>query len=305
MLTTYRSLFACTLGLLSFAFGACAGQTPPPEGPTSGESEPTSDEVEAADSPEPSETDTNTSEADESADTSSEDTEAAPPPEPLSQLCNKMCDAVAPKCTPLQLKGCRSTCDNYETHPPACDGVVRTALECARADKDFLFCANVVPDSCAKQFKAINTCKETGKPPEDATASGMPAGWERYHGKGFSVVVPKGMKPDGDKKWSVKAPSGVVYEVAVHPAPTGKLNNRTFLLAGNKLFGKCSPKLKLHALVEKPGNTSIQYNTSCPDGTNQVGRMHVVGSEMYVLTAYLGTSQSGETDPFVYSFDTK
>ena len=232
---------------------------------------------------------------------------AEPPKEALSKLCNKMCDAVAPKCTDLQLKGCRSTCDNYDTHPAACDGVVRTALECARADKDFLFCANVVPDSCAKEFKAINSCKETGKPPEDAMAKGMPSGWERFRGDGFSVVVPKGMKPGsegGTKKWSVKGPSGITYEVSVHPPPGGaKLDNRAFLRSGNKVFGKCAPKLKLHALVEKAGHTSIQYNTTCPDGSKQVGRMHVVGQKMYVLSAYLGSNSSGETDAFVYSFE--
>jgi hypothetical protein len=218
-----------------------------------------------------------------------------------------MCDAVAPKCTPLQLKGCRSTCDNYEAHPPACDGVVRSALECARADKDFLFCANVIPDSCAKEFKAINTCKETGKPPEDALAAGMPAGWERYRGAGFSVVVPKGMKASKKatgKAWSVESAAGVTYEVAIHPPPSGaKLDNRAFLRAGNAVFGNCAPKLKLHAIVEKPDHTSIQFRTTCPDGTNRVGRMHVVDSNMYVLTAYLGTNANAETDAFVYSFE--
>ncbi len=230
-----------------------------------------------------------------------------PPKESLSGLCNKMCDAVAPKCTPLQLKGCRSTCDNYETHPKACDSVVRSALECARADKDFLFCANVVPDSCAKEFKAINTCKETGKPPADTMAKGLPEGWERFRGPGFSVVVPKGMKPteeDGIRKWRVKSKNGVLYEVAVRPPPKAqKLDNRAFLRAGNEVFGKCAPKLKLHALVEKPGHTSIQFQTTCPDGTRQLGRMHVVGSKMFVLTAYPGSADASETDAFVYSFE--
>lgn len=284
---------------------ACSAQTPPADSPspteepaaTDTDSGETSAELEATSEP--------AGEHETTPPTDEASSEPPPPPaEPLSQLCNKMCDAVAPKCTPMQLKGCRSTCDNYDAHPAACDGVVRTALECARADKDFLFCANVVPDSCAKQFKAINTCAETGKPPDSATASGMPAGWERYKGDGFSVVVPAGMKPAGTGKWSVTAPDGVVYEVALHPPPQGKLNNRSFLLAGNKIFGPCAPKLKLHAIVEKPDHTSIQYNTVCPDGNQQLGRMHVVGSKMYVLTAYLGTKTSAETDAFVYSFET-
>lgn len=283
---------------------ACSAQTPPADNASPAEG-PAASEAEADEGgAEPDNTGETTPE--NQAASSGEETpgEPTPPAEPLSQLCNEMCDAVAPKCTPMQVKGCRSTCDNYDAHPAACEGVVRTALECARADKDFLFCANVVPDSCAKQFKAINTCAETGKPPDSATASGMPAGWERYRGAGFSVVVPAGMKPAGEGKWSVKAPDGVVYEVALHPPPEGKLSNRSFLLAGNKVFGACAPKLKLHAIVEKPEHTSIQYRTTCPDGNQQIGRMHVVGSKMYVLTAYLGTRKNVETDAFVYSFET-
>ncbi|HEY6725356.1 MAG TPA: hypothetical protein VI197_15075 [Polyangiaceae bacterium] len=292
---------ALSVVIAAFA-AACA--TPPADSPSPAE-EPASGDSESDDaSTEPESTSAASPAGEDDPPADEAPAEAQPPAEPLSQLCNKMCDAVAPKCTAMQLKGCRSTCDNYDAHPAACDGVVRGALECARADKDFLFCANVVPDSCAKQFKAINTCAETGKPPESATASGMPAGWERYKGDDFSVVVPAGMKPAGQGKWSVKAPDGVVYEVALHPAPEGKLNNRTFLLAGNKIFGACAPKLKLHAIVEKPDHTSIQYKTTCPDGNQQLGRMHVVGSTMYVLTAYLGTKTSAETDAFVYSFET-
>ena len=286
---------------------ACSGQTPPADNPETA----AASDVEAP--PEAAEEDESTATPGEDAEppvTASKEISGepqAPPKEPLASLCNKMCDAVAPKCTPLQLKGCRSTCDGYESHPAACDGVVRTALECARADKDFLFCANVVPDSCAKEFKAINICNETGAPPADAQAQGMPAGWERFRGPGFSVIVPKGMKAEskaGVKAWRVKAPSGVIYEVALHQAPTGKLDNRAFLRAGNQIFGKCAPKLKLHALVEKPGHTSIQYNTTCPDGQEQVGRLHVIGNNMYILTAYLGSMGSNaETDAFVYSFE--
>src|SRR5262245_21488589 len=34
----------------------------------------------------------------------------APPQESLLSLCNKMCDAVAPKCSKTQLESCRVTC---------------------------------------------------------------------------------------------------------------------------------------------------------------------------------------------------
>lgn len=287
---------------------ACAAQSPPAQAPLSTAApadQPGDQTVDPSDAQLADATATEAPPAASDQPAVSDEPEA-PPRQPLASLCNEMCDAVAPKCTPLQLKGCRSTCDNYETHPPACDIVVRTALECARVDKDFLFCANVVPDSCAKQFKAINTCKETGKPPEDTMVKGMPAGWERYQGRGFSVIVPKGMRQtskQGNKKWSVKS-GDVVYEVALHPAPTAtKLDNRAFLRAGNEIFGKCAPKLKLHALVEKPGHTSIQYHTTCPDGKTQVGRIHVVGKDMYILTAHEATSGTPEADAFVYSFE--
>jgi hypothetical protein len=232
---------------------------------------------------------------------------AAPPKESLFELCTKMCDAVAPKCTPMQLKGCKSTCESYEAHPAACDGVVRTALECARSDKDFLFCANVVPDSCAKQYKNIQTCAETGAPPEDAMGKGLPAGWARTPiNGGFSVEAPKGMKAKtvaGIKTWST-AHAGATYQVALRKRPeAAKLDNRAFLKVTNELFGKCAPKIKLHALVERESETSIQFKGACPDGNSRVGRLHVVGSDMYVLEVTFPNGSDAEVDTFIYSFE--
>jgi hypothetical protein len=220
-----------------------------------------------------------------------------------------MCDAVAPKCTSLQVKGCKSTCDNYEAYPEACDGVARAALECARSDKDFLFCSNVVPDSCAKRFKAVETCKETGKPPVEADAQGMPAGWERTSLGSVSVVVPKGMTKKteaGITKWSVKAPSGALYEVEVHPAPPpAKPLNKVYLKAARGLFGSCSDKMKLHALIEKSDRSSMQYKMACPAETERVGMLHIVGGKLYVMSASFPKGKSVELDEFVYSFESK
>jgi hypothetical protein len=181
---------------------------------------------------------------------------------------------------------------------------VRTALECARSDKDFLFCANVVPDSCAKQYKAIQTCAETGKPPVDAVANTIPAGWERFKAGGISVVAPKGMKAkneEGVKKWVVES-GGATYEVSIRPPPDSpKLDNRAFLKLTGKLFGKCAPKVKLHGLVERDNEAYIQYRAACPDGTELTGRLHVIGSKMYMLGVTFPNGSEPEVDAFVYS----
>lgn len=235
--------------------------------------------------------------------------EAPAPKEPLSSLCNKMCDAVAPKCTSLQVKGCRSTCDNYETYPAACDATARAALECASHDKDFLFCSNVVPDSCAKRFKALEKCKETGKPPPEVDVQGMRAGWERYPLTGSaSVVVPKGIKKttaNGKAKWSVKAEQAL-YEVEEHPAPApGKALSKVYLKVARELFGSCSDKMKLHGLIEKSDRSSMQYNMTCPEDTERVGTLHIVGGKLYLMSVSYPKGTTVVLDDFIYSFESK
>lgn len=293
-----------TLCLAAVAAACSTQQTPANEPATAAEPTPASESPPAA---EPVEAPA----ASESAP-ASEPAAPAPAPESLFALCNKMCDAVAPKCTALQLEGCRSTCKNYEAAPEACDGTVRTALECARNDRDFLFCSNVIPLNCAKQFKNVGTCVATGVPPVEQVKKAIPDGWERFEAKdpAFSVVVPKGVSEKteaGIRKWSVDGPNGAHYEVALHPAPPEKKwDNKAFLRLARNMWGRCSDRMKLHAIVEKPTETSIQFKTSCPEKTEQVGRMHVIGASLYILTLKFPTGTTGvEIDPFVYSFDVR
>jgi hypothetical protein len=222
-----------------------------------------------------------------------------------------MCDAVAPKCTKDQLEGCRITCKNYQGQEPACDGVTRKALECARADRDFLFCTNVVPLNCAKEFKAVGICAATGAPPVEVSKQTMPDGWARFEAKGagFSAVMPKGATEkteDGIKKWSVSAPSGATYELSVRPAPADKkIDNRYFLKRSREIFGRCADKMKLHSIIEKETHTSIQFKVVCPEKTQQLGTMHVIGSSLYMLHLTFPEGATVEVDPFVYSFQKK
>jgi hypothetical protein len=235
---------------------------------------------------------------------------AAPPQESLLGLCNKMCDAVAPKCTKTQLETCRVTCKNYEGMQEACDPVTRKALECARADKDFLFCTNVVPINCAKEFKAVGVCSATGVAPVEVSKQAMPDGWARFEAKdaGFSVVMPKGVKEsaEGDvKKWAVTAPTGATYEVTLRAAPPDKkIDNRYFLKRSRELFDRCADKMKLHAIIEKEGHTSIQFKVVCPEKTQLLGTMHVVGgTKLYTLKLTFPEGATVDVDPFVYSFE--
>jgi hypothetical protein len=230
--------------------------------------------------------------------------------EPLLALCNKMCDAVAPKCTKMQLESCRVTCKNYEDTAEACDPVTRKALECARADKDFLFCSNVVPINCAKEFKAVGVCSATGVAPIEESKQAMPDGWARFEAKdaGFSVVMPKGVTASAEgevKKWAVTATTGANYEVTLRPAvPDKKIDNRYFLKRSRELFGRCADKMKLHAIIEKEGHTSIQFKVVCPEKTQMLGTMHVVGgSKLYTMLLTFPEGAKVDIDPFVYSFE--
>jgi hypothetical protein len=294
-----RGNFAAALGaglaaLLTFA---CSGQqAKPSEPPAAASAAPAPSSEPAPPAPEPA--------------ASAAPAEAAPPPkESVVSLCNKMCDAVAPKCTKTQLAACRVTCENYEDTPPACDQTVRGALECARQDRDFLFCSNVIPITCAKQFKAVGTCMALGEAPVEQTRKEIPDGWERFEAKGFSIVLPKGAQATtegGVEKWSVAAGDGARYEVKRQPAVLDKkLDNKYFLKLSRTLFGRCADKMKLHSIVEKPEETSIQFKVTCPEKTEQVGRMHVVGADLYVLTLTYPSGTTAEIDAFVYSLKTK
>lgn len=286
---------ACALGL------SCSGRQAAPQAAEPAPAPAPSPAPEPAPAPDPSE-------APPEAEPAPVPTAEAPPPPSLVDLCNQMCDAVAPKCNEMQLAGCRSTCQNYDSPPDACVPVVRAALECARADKDFLFCANVVPEACAKRFKAIDTCLATGKAPVDKERKGLPEGWARYSpaGVGFSVAMPKGVAETTEgavKRWSSKAADGASYEVTQRPGPPDKkLDTRAFLRITRQIFPGCTAKMKLHSMIEKPGHTSMQYKSVCPDQTEIYGTLHVVGDRLLVLLLRFPRGQEAEIDPFVYSF---
>jgi hypothetical protein len=289
------------MGPVFFLLVACSSrQTPPPEG----SAPPAESSAPAAEAPAP-----DVADGAASAEPAASTAPPAAPAESLFALCNKMCDAVAPKCTKTQLETCRVTCKNYEDMQDACEPITRKALECARADKDFLFCTNVVPINCAKEFKAVGVCSATGVAPVEESKQAMPDGWARFEAKdaGFSAVMPKGVTASAEgevKKWAATAATGASYEVTLRAAPPDKkIDNRYFLKRSRELFGRCADKMKLHAIIEKEGHTSIQFKVVCPEKTQMLGTIHVVGSKLYTLLLTFPEGAKVDVDPFVYSFE--
>jgi hypothetical protein len=231
---------------------------------------------------------------------------------PLSKVCASMCESMSSKCSADQIKACTlSYCAKYVTDQPACDAATRAAFACAQSGKDFLLCSNVINDNCAKKFLAVQKCGATGVAPVlEAEGIRVPEGWERFEAADarFSILMPKGVatKQQGNAKlWTAKA-GAASYEVSHEPAPSEpKFDQRAFLRIANKLLGRCSDKMKLFALIEKPDRSFIHYKTRCPDQSEERGVLYVHGPDYFVVRSHWPGGPNPDVDSFVYSFDRK
>jgi hypothetical protein len=282
---------------------SCGGQTQPaPSSPAPAEAAPatdTSSEPPPASSAEPA-----------PAATATPAAAAAPAPKPISEICEKMCDAQSAKCSPEKVKGCKQNyCSRYGGAPEVCDPAVRAALACTEQNPEFSVCSNVISISCAKPFRAAEKCIATGVAPEDlGPPKEMPDGWVRYESKegAFSVALPPNVetRTEGAQKiWSAKS-GNATYEISLGPPPPDekKFDQKAFVRIGTKMLGKCGPKMKLFALVEKPESTLIHYRTVCPDKTQKRGEIYVEGKDYIVLTATWGEGPNPDADAFAFTF---
>jgi len=223
-----------------------------------------------------------------------------------------MCDAQAPKCSPEQVKGCRHNyCSRYSGAPDVCEPSARAALECAQNQPDFLLCSNVVPESCAKRFFAVEKCLSTGQaPPPEAEGPKTPDGWARYEASdaAFSVLMPKGVETkseSGVKSWTSKS-GEVTYSVTLQAPPAEKkFDQKAFLRIATKMLGRCGDKMKLFAIVEKPDRSMIQYKTVCPDKSQERGMLYVQGQDYFIIRAKWNDAPNPDADTFAYSFTRK
>lgn len=242
--------------------------------------------------------------------------EAAPEPEkgpppgpPLTELCETMCGAHSDKCRPKQVADCTGNyCRRYGEAPDVCEPSVRAALSCATAQPDFLVCAHVIPDVCAKKFRAAEDCVATGVAPKlETEESQVPSGWAKYQAKDahFTVMMPGdvSVKKEGSARiWSAEA-GGARYEIRKEPRPDiSKLDQAGFLRVATKLLKPCVPKMKLYSLVELEDRSMIQFSTQCPDKSQQRGMLFVQGRDYFVLRAIWSGGENPDAETFAYSF---
>jgi hypothetical protein len=247
-----------------------------------------------------------------SAPVASAETKTPPAPPPLTALCETMCGAQTEKCKPEQIEGCRQNyCYRYGGAPDVCEPSVRGALECAQSKPDFLLCSNVIPDSCAKKFRAAEKCVATGvAPPPDPEGPKVPEGFARFEsasGK-FSVLMPAGVKEvvTGNVRTYSSELRSAVYEITLsEPPKEKKFDQKAFVRIATKLLDRCAPKMKLFAIVEKEDRTMIQFSTTCPDGLQQRGMLYVQGNDYLVLRARWKDGANPDADVFAYSFERK
>jgi hypothetical protein len=240
------------------------------------------------------------------AETKPEETKPAAPS--IHEVCFAMCDKLKDKCGKSSWETCRVNCGKYESPADGCEGVVRAALLCARDAPD-LVCANVAPESCAKPFRQIAACASGKKPTEEAAANtALPSGFSMYENaaEGIHAPMPDGAAPgEGNVLATVKTAEGTVYSIRKLPRPEGKLNEKVFLKVGMNLFGRCSDKMKMQGMVDKPGRSSINYTTKCPDGSEEKGLFWATNKALFVASAKGPAGQLGPTEAFLYGFEVK
>lgn len=233
----------------------------------------------------------------------------APKGEKLSlvALCEKGCDKMKATCSASSVDNCRMNCTQYE-HPPAgCDDEVRAALECANKAEDTT-CVNIAPEICAPKFRRVVTCANGGKSVDASDeAAQTPAGWERYSSKknGFASLMPKGVSEssEGGVPTSTVKQGELTYQVRVLPPPAERPTQKSMVKLALPILGKCSQKLKLYGMVDRPEKIFIRFDSHCPDGTDWRGAFVITDKKMWMPFVTIPKGAKGEVDAFVYGFE--
>jgi hypothetical protein len=228
----------------------------------------------------------------------------------VREVCFAMCDKVKEKCGKNAFDSCRVNCGKYDPPATGCEDVVKTALICARDAAD-LVCANVAPESCAKQFRQITACA-SGQKPVDAgepTTAALPPGFALYENSALGVhaPMPTSVSAGGEANVIVqgKHTDGALYSIRKLPRPEGKLNDKIFLKLAMNLFGRCSDKMKMQGMVDKPGRTSVNYTMKCPDGAEEMGLFWATDKALFIASVRGGASKQGTEEAFLYGFEAK
>lgn len=291
---------------------ACGSQATTP-GPASPESAPppastgSTSTVDDAATSSPSDTASATEVPTGEAKPVEEKPKAGATPASIHEVCFAMCDKLKPKCPRSSFEACQLNCGKYESPAEGCADVVQAALVCARDAAD-LVCANVAPESCAKPFRRIAACAAGESTVEADTTTALPAEFSEYENaaEGVSAPMPEGVKAgEGTVLATVTTSEGTVYSIRKLPRPAGKVNEKVLLKTGMALFGRCSDKMKLQGMVDKPGRTSMHYTTKCPDGSEEAGLFWATDKALFIASAKGQPGKLGPTDVFLYGFEAK
>jgi hypothetical protein len=216
---------------------------------------------------------------------------------------------VKDRCGKSAFDSCRVNCGKYDPPAAGCEDVVRAALGCARDAAD-LVCANVAPESCAKQFRQITACASGQKPAEasEPTQAAIPPGFAMYENAALSIRAPMPESVSAGTEANVvvqgKHTDGAVYAIRKLPRPEGRLNDKLFLKLAMNLFGRCTDKMKMQGMVDKPGRTSINYTMKCPDGAEEQGLFWATDKALFIASIRGGGTKQG-AEAFLYGFEAK
>lgn len=220
-----------------------------------------------------------------------------------------MCDKVKEKCGKSAFQSCRVNCGKYDPPAAGCEDVVKAALACARDAAD-LVCANVAPESCAKQFRQITACASGQKPVEasEPTHGVVPAGFAMYENAALGIRAPMPEAVNAGTEANVivqgKGADGAVYSIRKLPRPEGKLNEKLFLKLAMNMWGRCTDKMKMQGMVDKPGRTSINYSMKCPDGAEEQGLFWATDKALFIASIRGAAAKQG-AEAFLYGFEAK
>jgi hypothetical protein len=239
---------------------------------------------------------------------SAEEAKKAPAEPTLVELCEQGCKKVKARCSESAFDTCRMNCVQYQ-HPPAgCEAEARTALECSR-DAEDIPCVNIAPEICSHKFRRVVACAN-GKPlPDKDDGPRKLEDWERFSAPsaGFSVMAPKGMAASnegGEAHFAIQQ-GDVTYSVRVLPAPKEKPTQKNLVKVAMDVLGKCTQRLKLHGMVDRPEKVFIRFESHCPDGVDYRGAFLVTHSKLYIPYVALakGSKTKPETDAFIFGLE--
>ena len=229
----------------------------------------------------------------------------------INDICDKLCERAAEKCT-KQVAGLYSvSCKRYTTKPGKCESEVLHALECQYKAADDLLCAHQADPNCTQVNRDLKACEKGIAPIEQTSAEDLtlPAGWTKVSDTqlGFTVAMPRGAALDAKSEhrtWQAEE-NGVTYIVAAIDPPAGKLNNPAILRTFIAYVGsRCQMRLKLHGQLELKGTTVVQYDSGCPDGTEWHGMLHFWNGKAVSTGFHAPAGAKGVTEPYYYSFAT-